>query len=556
MKEIISSEISKIVGLNKKEIENLIEIPPDSKLGDYAFPCFTLAKIKKRNPVEISKEISEKIKNKNFEKVESNRAYVNFFIDKKIIAEETLKKVLREKDKYGSNNNGKNKIIFIDMSSPNIAKPFGIGHLRSTIIGNSIAKISEFNGFKTKKINYLGDWGTQFGKLILGYSKFGDNKKLKENPIKYLLDLYVKVNGDESLEQEAREMFKKLEDGDKKALSLWKKFRELSLKYFNKIYEILGIKFDEISGESLYNNKMLSTIKDLERKRLLEESEGAKIVNLDKYGLGVCLIKKSDGATLYATRDLTAAIDRYKKYKFDRMFYEVGSEQTLHFKQIFKILELLGYNWAKECFHISHGLYLEKDGKKFATRKGKTIFMEDILDETISLAKKEIEKREKLPKTELEKRAKALALAAIFYGDLKNDRQKDIIFDVERFLSFEGDTGPYLLYSYARAKSILRKAKYNPKNKFSFFNLDEKEKNLIVHLANFPVVVEHAYKNLSPNTIANYSFQLAQTFNEFYHSIKVVGSKEEEFRLALVQSFAQVLKNSLNLLGIKTIENM
>jgi arginyl-tRNA synthetase len=300
---------------------------------------------------------------------------------------------------------------------------------------------------------------------------------------------------------------------------------------------------------------MEDTIKGLENKGLIETSEGAKIVNLEKYNLGICLIKKSDGTTLYATRDITAVIDRYKKYKFAKMIYEVGQEQKLHFQQVFKILELLGYSWVKDCVHVSHGLYLDEDGKKFATRKGKTLFMEDILSETIDLAKQEIKKREALSSKELEERARKIALAAIFYGDLKNYRENDLVFNIEKFLSFEGNTGPYLLYTYARARSILRKANYKPK-KYSLSTLNDKEKELIAKLALFPEVIISAFNNFAPNIIANYAYELSQIFNEFYHSYPVISSDNEQFRLSLVSAFSQVLKNALSLLGISVIERM
>ena len=556
MKEKIILFLKKLLPLNEKEIENFLEIPPNSELGDYAFPCFQLAKIMKKNPVEIAKEISKKIPiSKEIERIEARGPYINFFLNKKLLAKNTLNEILKKKDKYGSSKKGKGKTIAIDMSSPNIAKPFGIGHLRSTIIGNSIANIAKFTGFKPVRINYLGDWGTQFGKLITGYKKFGDEKKLKKNPINHLLELYVKVNNSPELEQESRDWFRKLEEGNKEALILWKRFKELSIKEFNEIYKLLRVKFEVISGESFYNNKMDSTISELEKKGLLKESEGAKVVDLEKYSLGTCLIKKSDGTTLYATRDITAAIDRYKKYKFSKMFYEVGAEQKLHFRQFFKILELMGYSWAKDCVHVDHGLYLDNDGKKFSTRKGKTVFMVEVINETINLAKKEIVKREKLSQKELQKRAKIIGLSAILYGDLKNHRSSDIVFDIERFLSFEGNTGPYLLYTYARAKSILKKAKSKSK-KHIINEISEKEKNIISKLADFSRVVESAYNNLAPNIIANYVYELAQIFNEFYHSEKVIGSEKEPFRLSLVEAASQVIKNALSLLGIQIIERM
>ncbi len=556
MKERIAELLAKPSKLKEKEILNLIEIPKDSKLGDYAFPCFVLAKTLKKNPVEIAKELASKLKNNlEFERVAAIGPYLNFFVNRLVIAEETLNAIQKKKDSYGSSVLGKGKKVLVEFSSPNIAKPFGIGHLRSTIIGNSIANISDFAGFKVIRMNYLGDWGTQFGKLLVGYKKFGSLEKLRGDTINHLLELYVKVSKRKELEQEARDEFKKLECGDKEATALWEIFRDLSLKEFNKIYSRLNIKFDAVSGESMYNKQMEKIVKELQKKNLLVMSEGALIVDLREYNLGVVLIKKSDGTTLYATRDIAAAIERYKKYKFNSMFYDVGSEQTLHFNQIFKVLELMGNKWAHNCKHVTHGLYLGKDGKKFSTRKGKTIFMDDILNEASELARKEILKREKITKKELEKRANAISLAAIFYGDLKNYRVNDVVFDIERFTSFEGDTGPYLLYSYARAKSILEKAKYK-KKKYSLKNLNDSEKNLISHLNNFSAVVLDSYKSLSPNLIANYAYQVAQTFNEFYHSNKVIGSENEQFRLVLVDSFSIVIKNALRLLGISTIEKM
>lgn len=554
MKELIANLISKETKLDKPDILKLIEVPKDKNLGDYAFPCFILASTLKKSPVEISKSLASKIKSKEFEKVQSVGPYLNFFINRLSFTEDVLNKVLLEKDKFGSSKVGKSKTIAIDLSAPNIAKPFGIGHLRSTIIGNSISEIAKFIGYKTVKINYLGDWGTQFGKLIVGYKKFGDDKKLKSNPINHLLEIYVKANKEE-YEDEARLWFKKMEDGDKESLALWKKFKDLSLKEFEEIYNILNVKFDVISGESLYNNKMGEVISLLEKKNLIENSEGAKIVNLEKYNLGVCLIQKNDGTTLYATRDIAAAIDRHKKYNFNKLIYEVGSEQTLHFKQVFKVLELLGFSWAKECTHVAHGLYLDQDGKKFATRKGKTVFMKDVLEETISLAKKEITKREKVSLKELENRANKIALAAILYGDLKNYRLNDLVFDIEKFLSFEGNTGPYLLYSYARAQSILKKSKFK-KTKLLIPDLSDQEKQLILEISKFPEIVQSAFNQLAPNIIANYSFELSQKFNEFYQSTTVIGSEDELFRISLVSAFSQTLKNALNLLGIQVLEKM
>lgn len=554
MKEKVMDALS-FLNLEKEEIKNKIEIPPNKSLGDFSFPCFFLAKELKKNPIEIAKEISSKIKSKDFEKVEAIGPYINFFMNRKNSAQEIINKILKEKEKFGSSKEGNGKKIVVEFSSPNIAKPFGIGHLRSTIIGDSIARTSTFLGYKVTRINYLGDWGTQFGKLILAYKKFGNAKELKKNPIDHLQKLYVKINASDEFEDDAREEFRKLESGDKNNLKLWKQFKELSLLEFEKIYKLLNVKFDILSGESLYNKKMNSVLKGLEKNNLLIESEGAQIVNLEDKGLGVCLIRKKDGSTLYATRDIAAAIDRYEKLKFTEMLYEVGTEQKLHFKQIFKILELLGYSWANNCNHVGHGLYLGEDGKKLATRKGKTVSMSGILEETASLAREEILKREGKKPKDLDKRALSIALAAIKYGDLKNFRENDIIFDLERFISFEGDTGPYLVYSYVRAKSILGKKKFN-KSKLKIKELSDSEKSLILKMSEFPEVVKSAFDAFAPNLIANYAFQLSQLFNEFYQKNQVIGSDSEEQRLAIVQSFSTVLKSCLDLLNIPTLERM
>jgi arginyl-tRNA synthetase len=552
--ELLASHIP----LKKEQIHNLLEVPKNPEMGDYAFPCFSLAPLMRKSPNEIARVIAENIGSSERLIVTALNAYINFSINKTLLAEDVIKKVLiSEKENYGKNSHGSFKKIVIDMSSPNIAKPFGIGHLRSTIIGNSIANICEFNGYKAVKINYLGDWGTQFGKILFAYKKFGKLSKLKKEPIKYLLELYVKA---EKYEDEAREWFKKLEDGDKEAVKLWKIFRKLSMEEFNKLYKILGVTFDEISGESFYNKESKKVIELLREKKLLEESQDALIVDLNNYGFGVFLIQKKDGTTLYSTRDLTAAIDRHEKNHFDRMIYEVGSEQKLYFQQLFKVLELLGCRWADKCIHVEHGLYLDKDGKKFATRKGKTIFMEDIINETKELAKKEILKRTKMKKKALEKRALQIAISAIFFGDLKNFRGNDVVFDIDRFVSFEGDTGPYLQYSYARASSILKKVKAKEKltGKVEFSSLNEQEIALIKKLGEFPGVVIKAYAGFDPSIVTSYSLQLAHSFNEFYQTSPVIKAPAEKkkARIAMVSAYRQVLGNSLRLLGLKPMEKM
>ncbi len=563
MKDVVLRLLKKALKELKAEVKdselvNLLEIPPNSELGDYSFPCFSLSEKLRLDPHEIAIAIREKIGEPpatEFEDIDVNGPYLNFFVNRKSLARQTVWEIITKKKEYGTSKIGDKKKVVVEFSSPNIAKPFGIGHLRSTIIGNSVSNIMEFTGHSVKRINYLGDWGTQFGKLILGYKKFGSEKKLDKKLTKYLMDIYVKANK-KIYEDEARQWFKKMETGDRSTLLLWKFFKDISMEEFKRIYKMLGVKFDSYEGESMYNKKSRKVIEEMEKKRLLIKSKGALIIDLNKFGLENALIEKTDGTTLYMTRDIAAAIDRYNRYKFNKMFYDVGQEQKLYFRQLFKILELMGYKWAKDCVHIDHGLYLDSKGKKFSTREGKTVLMENILEKTKSLAEKEIKKRaKKISKKELEKRAFRVAISAIFYGDLKNNRKKDAVFDIKKFISFEGDTGPYLMYSYARATSILNKSSTSLK-KFEVNELEEKETELVKKLSQFPDAVLNAYRNLNPSVIANYSYQLAQVFNEFYHLCKVIGSEQETFRLALVESFRQVLKNSMGLLGIDTIEEM
>ncbi|MEK6913032.1 MAG: arginine--tRNA ligase [Nanoarchaeota archaeon] len=562
MKEVVVKVLKKAlkekkVDLTTEQIERLVEIPPSAEMGDYSFPCFFLSEKLKDNPSQIALEIREKIGNlseTDFEDIQTKGPYINFFVNRKSFARQVVWDVITRKKDFGKTETGKGKRIIVEFSSPNIAKPFGIGHLRSTIIGNSLANIFEFQGFKVTRLNYLGDWGTQFGRLLFAYEKYGSEKKLDKDPIEHLYNVYVKANK-KSDEKNFRELFKKLEDGDRKSLLLWKLFRGFSLEEYKKIYKTLGIKFDVFEAESEYNKKAKVVQQDLQKTGLLKKSEGALVIDLEKYNLGTSLIEKTDGTTLYSTRDLAAATERYKKYKFDKMIYETGQEQNLHFNQFFKILELMGNKWAKNCIHVDHGLYLDKKGKKFSTRKGKTVFLKDVFDETTELAKKEIVKRAgKISKDELEKRALKVAIAAIFYGDLKSNRTNNITFDIKKFISFDGDTGPYILYSYARAGSILKKAAED--KKFEVHELEEKEVELVKKISQFSEVVNNAQRNLNPSLIANYSYQLAQTFNEFYHACKVIGSEQESFRLALVQAFRLTLKNSLKLLGIETVEEM
>ena len=559
MKEKIAEILSKETKIPSEEIITQIEIPPDDSMGDYSFPCFMLARTMKKAPKAIAEELAAKIKTSSeIEKIDSVNGYLNFHINKTWLISNILKEILIKEQKFGVQNIGKNKIVLVEMSAPNIAKAFGIGHLRSTMIGNSIAKIHSALGFSVKKLNYLGDWGTQFGKLIYAYQKYGDEKKLKEHPIQHLQELYVKINASmtEEIEQESRDIFKKLENGDKDLIKIWKQFKELSLVEFDHVYDLLGVTFDDVQAESDFNKKAEEVFSELEKKKLVVESQGAYIVDLEKYNLGVSIVKKMDGTTIYASRDLAAAISRQEKYKFEKLIYEVGAEQELHFKQFFKILELMGYTWSKNLEHASHGLYLGTDGKKLSTRQGKSYKMIDIWDSISEKIEKMVEQSSKLDKKEIDKRTMIITRAAIVYGDLKNYRRRDLIFDSEKIVLMEGETGPYMLYTYARANSILNKIKFKKKEKIVEEEPTKEEVKLVKTLSQYPDVLMKAYKDSDPSQIANYAFAVAKQFNSFYENCTVVGDTKEEYRAQVIYAYKTVLGNALDLLGIQVLDEM
>jgi len=556
-----------IINLIKKETnlkEIFLEIPPSIELGDYTLPCYQLAKQKSKTISEIAKDLAKKIKKPYFIKdIVSNGPYLNFFLNYKILIKETLTRIYLEKKNYGKQNIGKNKKIVIDFSSPNIAKPFSIGHLRSTVIGNSLYKIFKFLGYKAIRVNHLGDWGTQFGKLILAYKKYGKKQELVKEPIKYLLKLYVKfhkeLEKDPKLEDQARQEFKKLEQKNKESIYLWKLFKKLSMEEFKNIYNILNIQFDSYNGESFYNSKTIESVKKIHKKIKTEMSEGALIINLKKYNMPPVILVKSNKTSGYHIRDLSAVFYRLKKYNPEKIIYVVGSEQKLHFKQLFKVLELLGMD--KEKFvHVDFGLYHFPEGK-MSTRKGKVIFLEEVLNKSIKLAEKKI--KEKNPSLINKKEiAKEIGTGAIIFNDLSNDRIRNIEFNWDKILSFEGETAPYLQYTYARACSILNKAKQikiKPSLKIDFEKLNnEKEINLIKRSYLFPQILLKVIENYKPHKLANYLISLAKEFNEFYNNNKVISDNKEEMkaRLLLVNSTKQILENGLNLLGIKALPKM
>ncbi|MGV3465031.1 MAG: arginine--tRNA ligase [Heyndrickxia sp.] len=544
--------------ITEEEIYNIIETPKNPDNGDLSFPCFQLAKSMKKSPIEIAVKLSKELeKNNHFSKISPIGPYLNVFLSSEVIGKTVVTEVLKEGYEYGKGSIGENKTLVLDMSSPNIARPFSMGHLRSTVIGNALANLADKCGYKTVKINHLGDWGTQFGKLITAYKKWGNEGKVKNNPIQELSKLYVKfheeVEINKDLEDEARAAFKSLEDGDNENLQLWKWFRDESLKAFMKIYHVLGVTFDSYNGEAFYNDKMDEVVDLLKKRNLLETSDGAEVVPMDDSQLPPCLIKKSDGATLYATRDIAAAIYRQRNYQFDTALYVVGQEQTVHFKQVKRVLRKLNFEWAEGMHHIPFGLYL-KDGKRMSTRKGRVILLEEVLREAIQLAEKNI--ADKNPSlTNAGKVAESVGVGAIIFHDLKNDRMNNIEFSLKDMLTFEGETGPYVQYTHARAMSILQKVQIE---RYEFQCLKDRESwEIIKHLNDFPEIIESAYKRNSPSVLAKYLIHLSQSFNKYYARVRIIENNEGLLsRLSLVKAVTIVLKEGLRILGVKAPEEM
>ncbi|HJE98288.1 MAG TPA: arginine--tRNA ligase [Ligilactobacillus acidipiscis] len=546
--------------LSLDEVMSKIEVPKTYDLGDYAFPTFILAKLYHKAPQQIAPELVEKISGDAFDKVQAVGPYVNFFIDKKAFSHNILNQILDQKEAFGQQDLGHGGNVPIDMSSPNIAKPMSMGHLRSTVIGNSLAELLKKANYNPIKINHLGDWGTQFGKLIEAYKLWGSEEEVRQDPINTLLKYYVHFHQvDEEhpeLDDEARAWFKKLEDGDKEATELWQWFRDESLKFFKSIYAKLGIEFDSYNGESFYNDKMDEIVSILEDKNLLQESRGAEIVDLEKYGLNPALIKKTDGTTLYITRDLAAALYRFRTYDFVKSLYVVGNEQTNHFKQLKAVLKEMGYDWSDDIHHIQFGL-ITSGGKKLSTRKGNIILLEDVLNDAVDLAKKQIaEKNPDLPNKD--QVAEEVGVGAVIFHDLKNDRLNNFDFNLEEVVRFEGETGPYVQYSHARAMSILRKAGQIDLENADIAGLqDEGSWEVVRQLANFPAMIKRAVEEYEPSVIAKYAIQLSKSFNKYYAHTKVLtDDAEKNSRLAMVASVATVLKESLRLLGVKAPDEM
>jgi len=559
-KQLIAGELAKVIdSLDQDAILNLLEQPKSSELGDIAFPAFSLAKTERKAPQIIATDIAEKIDTAHFDKVVATGPYVNFFLSKAEISGQVIKEVIKDGADYGQQNEGNNQNITIDLSSPNIAKPFSVGHLRSTVIGDALSNIFRKIGYNTIKINHLGDWGKQFGLLMVAYKKWGSQEAVEANPIDELLKLYVRINAeienDPSLDEEGRLWFKKLEDGDPEATELWQWFRDESLTEFNRIYELLGVEFDSLNGEAFYNDKMDEGIQILEEKGLLQESKGASIVDLEDFNLPPAMIKKSDGATLYITRDIATAIYRARTYNFVKNVYVVGQEQANHFRQLKAVLKKMGFDWSDDMIHVDFGL-VTKNRQKLSTRKGNIILLEPTLLEAISRAKSQIEAKN----PDLENKdavARAVGVGAVKFYDLKTDRRNGYDFDLEAMVSFEGETGPYIQYAYARVQSILRKANFQPDAEATYSLNDPESWEIIKLLQDFGRVVKRAADNYEPSLIAKYAISLAQAFNKYYAHTRILDeSPERDSRLALSYSTAVVLKEALRLLGVEAPEKM
>ena len=550
--------------VDEAEISEILEQPPKPELGDFAFPCFRLAKVLRKAPQMIASEIAEKIEKPDYlEKIEVQGAYINFFTNKTEYAKTVIEN--SKKEDFGSSTEGNGKTICIDYSSPNVAKNFHVGHLRTTVIGNSLYKIFTKLGYKVERINHLGDWGTQFGKLIVAYKNWGTEEEVKEKGIEELMRLYVKFHDEADknpeLEDEARSWFHKMETGDEEALKIWKWFFDISLEEFKRTYKLMGVEFDHYTGESFYRDKTESVVKELTEHGLLQDSEGAKIVDLSEYDMAPCLILKKDGSSIYATRDIAAVEYRKNTYNFEKCLYVTGQEQKLHFAQVFKVMELLGNEWAKDSLiHIPYGL-VSLGGEKLSTRGGNVIYAEDILKEAISKIKEIIdEKNPDLSAEEKEEASRIVGVGAVVFNDLYNQRIKDVSFKWEHITSFEGETGPYVQYTYARCSSILRNVSdFDISNSIDYSLItDSSSVELLKEIDRFPSVVKEAAERYEPSVVARYAVDLAQAFNRFYTDNRIAVDEKDirDARCSLTFITRRILKDSLDLLGIGCVEKM
>lgn len=559
----IAEAVSKASNVDINEIESNIEVPAKAEMGDYAFPCFKLAKVLRKAPPMIAKDIFEKIEKPDFiSDIKIVGGYLNFFVDKKVFVESVIKNVIENGSSFINSKIGEGKTICLDYSSPNIAKPFHVGHLRSTVIGNSLYNIYKALGYNVVGINHLGDWGTQFGKLIVAYKLWGNKEAVERDDVKELSKIYVKFHEEAEknpeLNDQARQWLVKMQEGDKEALDLWKWFCEISMKEFNRIYDRLGIKFDSYAGESFYNDKMQAVVDEIREKNLLTESQGAQIVDLEKYNMPPCLILRSDGGTLYPTRDISAAIYRKNTYDFEKCIYVTALDQNLHFAQWFKVIELMGYDWADKLVHVPFGLVSLGDGK-LSTRKGHVVLMEDILNQSVEKTRSIIEeKNPDLPNKE--EIAEEVGIGAIIFDDLYNSRIKNVVFSLERMLNFDGETGPYAQYTHARACSILKKAGVETITDDIDFSLitDEASVNVAKVLNEFPEKLIDAAQKNEPYIVTRHIIEICKAFNKFYNENNIMNSEEElkKARLAIVYAVKNAVKTGLALLGIKAPEQM
>ena len=571
-KELIANELfDESLGLDINEIKSMIEIPSDESMGDFAFPCFRLAKALRKAPQQIAADIAAAAGgNEAFAKVENVNAYVNFFIDRAYFESDVIKEVNEKGSEYGKSKVGEGRKVIVEYSSPNIAKPFHIGHIRSTVIGNALYKLYDACGYDTFRINYLGDYGTQFGKMIVAYRKWGSEEELKEEPIKALLGYYTRFHKeaekDPSLEDQARETFAKLEAGSPEETELWKKFRELSLAEFNRVYGMLGIEFDSYNGESFYSDKMPRFIQELKDKKLLVESQGAQIVDLEEYDLGAAMITKSDGSSLYVTRDIAAAVYRKENYDFHKCIYVVASQQNLHFKQWKKVLELMGYAWQEDCVHVPFGLVSLSDGddiKTMSTREGQVVFLEDVLNTAVSKTA-DIMREKNVQGVDVDEVSKEVGIGAVIFQELSNNRIKDYVFSWDKVLNFDGETGPYVQYTHARASSVLRNADEADIAAIAEGNIDasylasDSAYTLCKLIYRLPELVVEAADKYEPSMVTRHLVDIAQAFNKFYHDEHILVDDEGERRakLALVKVAKTVIANCLALLGISAPERM
>ena len=560
-KSAVVSALSPVLAehLNEQAIEQLIEVPSHAEHGDLAFPVFQLAKVFRKAPQAIAQEVAEQVDASKFDKVVAMGPYVNFFLKRGAVVNETLHAVLEGGASYGQSDLGQGRNVVIDMSSPNIAKPMSMGHLRSTVIGNSISLILAKLGYQPVRVNHLGDWGTQFGKLIVAYQGWGDEATVKADPVKELVKLYVdfheKAETQPELEDQARAIFKRLEDGDPEMLALWQWFREESLKEFQKVYDLLEVEFDSYNGEAFYNDKMDEIVDLLEEKGLLSVDNGATLVHLEDETLPPALIKKSDGSTLYLTRDLATAYYRKRTYDFAKNLYVMGSEQSVHFKQLQTVLEMMGNEWAKDMAHVPFGL-ITLNGKKLSTRKGKIVLLEEVLKEAISLARQQIE----LKNPGLENKdqvARQVGVGAVVFHDLKTERMNSFDFNLEEIVQFEGETGPYVQYTHARSRSILSKYGQEVDLSVEFDLSDDYAWEVAKKLADYPRIIRQAGDRYEPSVVAKYLVQLAQLFNKYYANSRILDQDAgTASRIALVAAVAQVLKDGLHLLGLHAPDKM